>query len=174
MFWITMGIECGNEEFRCTHLKRSMSNSLIEKSVMILDQCGQGASLNSIIGFPHESRELMFETIMLNRELFRINPRIRANISVFTPFRGCELYDESVKAGLFLQVPYLDQTNISSSALRLDTLTDEQFAGICRAVPLYVYLPDEDLSSISVAESFSEEGTKTYESLNNKLKTLLL
>lgn len=173
MFWITMGIECGNEEFRRTHLKRSMSNALIEKSVMVLDQCKQGASLNSIIGFPHETRELMFETIMLNRELFRINPRIRANISVFTPFRGCELYDESVKAGLFSPVPYLDQTNISSSALRLDALTEVEFAGICRTVPLYVYLPDEDLISIGAAESCGEEGTKTYESLNNKLKMLL-
>lgn len=174
MFWITMGIECGNEEFRRAHLKRSMSNELIKKSVMVLDQCGQGASLNSIIGFPHENRELMFETIMLNRELFRINPRIRANISVFTPFRGCELYDESVKAGLFSPVPYLDQTNISSSALRLDALTEEEFAGICRTVPFYVYLPDEDLASIGLAESFSEGGTKTYELLNNKLKTLLV
>lgn len=173
MFWITMGIECGNEEFRRVHLKRSMSNELIKNSVKVLHQCEQGASLNSIIGFPHETRELMFETIMLNRELFRINPRIRANISVFTPFRGCELYEESVKAGLFSPVPYLDQTNISSSSLRLEALTDEEFAGICRTVPLYVYLPDEDLDLIGAAESFSEEGTKVYESLNNKLKTLL-
>jgi len=173
MFWITMGIECGNEEFRRTHLKRSMSNELIKKSATILEQCGQGASLNSIIGFPHETRELMFETIMLNKELYRINARIRANISVFTPFRGCELYDESVKAGLFSPVPYLDQTNISSSALRLDTLSDKEFAGICRAVPLYVYLPDENLASIIAAESFSEEGTRAYESLNNKLKQIL-
>lgn len=173
MYWITMGIECGNEEFRRVHLKRAMTNERIKESVMILEQCGQGASLNSIIGFPHETRELMFETIMLNRELFRINSRIRANISVFTPFRGCELYDESIASGLFSQVPYLDQTNISSSALRLDALTDEEFAGICRTVPLYVYLPDEDIDSIGIAETFNELGTKTYEALNRKLTTLL-
>jgi radical SAM superfamily enzyme YgiQ (UPF0313 family) len=173
MFWITMGIECGNEEFRRLHLKRSMSNERIKESVMILEQSGQGASLNSIIGFPHETRELMFETIMLNRELFRINPRIRANISVFTPFRGCELYDEGVKAGLFSPVAYLDQTNISSSVLRFNTLSDEEFAGICRTVPLHVYLPDEDADLISIAEAFDELGNKTYESLNRKLKTLL-
>lgn len=173
LFWLTIGIECGNEEFRKKYLKRSMNNDVIVKAVKILDECNQGASLNSIVGFPFETRELIYETIMLNRNLFKLNRRIRANISIFTPFRGCELYDACIKNGFLEPASYLDGTNICESVLKLDSLTRQDMAGLYRAFPLYIYLPDEYLDRIKLTESFSEEGNIEYEVLNRKVNNYI-
>ena len=135
----------------------------------MLAKCGQGSSLNSIIGFPFETRELIYDTITLNRELFKINKRIRSNISIFTPFRGCELYDLCVSHNLLRQqaAPYTSHTNITGGSLiKFDSLTDEQLNGLFRTFNLYVYLPDEYTGRIRIAESFTPEGNREFNALS--------
>lgn len=166
LFWLTIGIECGNEEYRRTYLKRSMSNKTIIEAIKVLHECGQGASLNSIIGFPCETRDLIFDTIMLNRALFKLNNKIRANISLFTPFRGCELYDLCVEKKFLKPAPFIDNTNISSSVLELDTISSQELDALYRTLPLYIYLPDQYLDRIKVAEQFTDAGNEEYRKLN--------
>lgn len=170
LFWLSIGIEHGNEEYRKKYLKRDMKNAKIEEVIGILDKCDQGASLNSIIGFPFETRELIYDTIMLNRELFKINNRIRCNISIFTPFRGCELYDMAVENGFFDPIPYTNHTNVTGGTLlRSPHITKEEINGLYRAFSLYVHLPDEYFDMIKLTERFTPEGDGMFEKLNKKV-----
>lgn len=167
LYWLTIGIEHGNEKFRKKYLRRDISNNVIIEGIKILNQLDQGASLNNIIGFPFESRELIYETIMLNRALFKLNNRIKSNMSIFTPFRGCELYDLCIKNKLIEPVPYLSDTDFtSSSVLTFPNLTQKELQGLYRVFPLYVYLPDNYLDKIELAEKFTEEGDREYNKLN--------
>jgi len=170
LFWLTIGVEHGNEEYRNKYLKRYTKNEKTIEVVKILDKCDQGASLNNIIGLPFETRELIFETIMFNRQLFKLNNRLKSNVSIFTPYKGCELYDLCVSNKLLDPVPYTNHTNIIGDLpLKSDLLTDEEINGLFRTFNLYVYLPDEYLDRIRSAESFTPEGNKEFESLNEKV-----
>ena len=174
LFWLTIGIECGNEEYRRKHLKRKMSNDTIIDAAKILDELGQGASFNSILGLPFETRELIYETMELNRKIYKINRLIRANISIFTPFRGCELYDICIEKKMITPSSYISDTNISNtSMITLDSLSGDDLKGLYRTFPLYVYLPDEYLDRIAAAEQISETGNKEYEDLNRCVERLL-
>ena len=174
MYWLTVGIECGNEAYRRTYLHRKATNAAIVRMVEILEICGQGASLNSIIGLPFEDRDLILETIGLNQRLYRINRGVRINISMFAPFRGCELHELCVRHNLMADVPYLAQTNVSGvSPLSFEKLTAGQLAGLYRTFTLYVYLPDEDLDDIQRAEALTPEGDAIYARLNDKVNDVL-
>ncbi len=169
LFWLTIGIEHGNEGFRKKYLKRDTKNDQIVEVIKMLDKCDQGVSLNSIIGFPFETRELIYDTMLLNKRLFNLNKRIRSNISIFTPFRGCELYELCVSNNLLRQqeTSYTSHTNITGGSLiKFDSLTDEQLNGLFRTFNLYVYLPDEYTDRIKTAEHFTPEGNREFNALS--------
>jgi len=175
LYWLTIGIEHGNEDYRRKYLKRDVSNNVIIDSMKIINELEQGASLNSIIGMPFESKELIYETIHLNRLLFNVNKRIRCNMSVFIPFRGCELYDLCLKHNLIDSTPYLNYTNITSfTALRFPNLTQSELQGLYRTFPLYVYLPEKYLDNIILAEEFSDSGNNEYAKLNKLVNEYIL
>ena len=51
------------EEFRKKHLNRMMSNSVITKALKLVSSFEIPFSVNNIIGFPFETRELVFDTL---------------------------------------------------------------------------------------------------------------
>jgi len=60
---ISVGIEHGNEDFRRTILKKFFSNEDVIKAFKILNKYQLKVSVNNMIGFPEETRELIFDTI---------------------------------------------------------------------------------------------------------------
>ena len=66
---INVGIEHGNEKYRKEMLQRAMSNDLIISALKILDNANIPVTVNNILGFPDETRELVFDTINLNRSI---------------------------------------------------------------------------------------------------------
>jgi radical SAM superfamily enzyme YgiQ (UPF0313 family) len=66
---IGLGIEHGNAKFRETMLDRRVSNETIVTRLKILNAYGVKFSVNNIIGFPDETRDLAFDTVRLNREI---------------------------------------------------------------------------------------------------------
>ena len=55
---ISFGIECGNESFRDKVLLRKPTNEQLIESFSIIAKSGIAFSINLIIGFPGETREL--------------------------------------------------------------------------------------------------------------------
>ena len=65
---VTFGLEHGNEDFRRDVVKREYSNEDAVKKIKIVEKLGITFSVNNIIGFPDETRELAFDTVELNRQ----------------------------------------------------------------------------------------------------------
>ncbi len=162
---ITAGIESGNEDFRKGVIHRMMSNQKILDAFRILKKTKMQVSGNSIIGFPGETRELIFDTIELNRELNLSNNMIHA----FTPYRGTSLYEISVQRG-YISADHISGDYRSDYTLNQPHITKEEVLGLQRTFNLYVKFPKEIWPEIKIAEKFDEEGNKKFEELGRIFK----
>ena len=94
---ISMGIECGDEEFRRKHLNRFMSNDVIIKAFDLLRKAGIRTLSFNMIGFPFDyDDKLTKQTAILNK---LINPNF-VQVTWFYPFPGTKLYDHCVENDL--------------------------------------------------------------------------
>lgn len=157
---IGIGIEHGNEKFREKALQRRVSNSTIVKKLQILTDYDIKYSVNNIVGFPGETRDLAFDTIRLNRELSADT----RNMYTFTPFHGTRLRDVAVDKG------FLDSEVICSSLLTPTILDMPQFSrsaieGVRRCFVPYVLLDEDRWPEIEKAEQLTSDGDAAWEKL---------
>jgi radical SAM superfamily enzyme YgiQ (UPF0313 family) len=95
--YISIGVECGDEEFRKKRLNRHMTNSDIIKAFCLCRENRIYTSALTIIGFPFgNDKELTSSTIEL---ITTIKPDY-LQTSIFYPFVGTPLYDYCVKNDL--------------------------------------------------------------------------
>jgi radical SAM superfamily enzyme YgiQ (UPF0313 family) len=156
------GIEQGNEEFRKKMLNRKISNERILEAIRIVEKYEIPYTVNNIIGFPGETRELIFDTINLNRQL---NPT-SINCYMFTPYRGTWLRDYCVKHD-YLDPDASTMQSLDGADIRYDTITKEELYGLQRTFNLYVRLPESDYGLIKKAEKFDDEGNEIFQFLSN-------
>ncbi|MBF0128670.1 MAG: B12-binding domain-containing radical SAM protein [Alphaproteobacteria bacterium] len=154
---ISVGLESGNAELRRTRLGRDIEDKTIIRAFELLRESGIRVSANNIIGFPFETREMIFETIELNRT-------IQANgvmVSYFSPYKGCTLREVCEVEGYIKDAdiamdyrlgPSMDMPQMSAAAL----------AGLHRAFPLYVKFPKEEWPEIRKCEAFTPEGDAAF------------
>ena len=160
---MSFGLECGNEDFRAKVLLRKMKNStLIEKFHIIADG-GIPYSMNNIIGFPGETRDLIFETIELNRQI----PAYDAlTASVFVPYNGTVLRDLAVEKG------YIDKDlivcDMHHSTLNMPQLPTEELDGLLKTFPLYVHFDKSVWKDIKRAEKNDAIGSKIFNDLKER------
>ena len=94
---ISIGLECGNEEYRRTMLQRPVSNTKTIEACLLFKDSPIQLSANNIIGYPEETRELIFDTIELNRQ---VSEGVEAHsCSIFQPYRGTWLHKYCVEKG---------------------------------------------------------------------------
>lgn len=171
MFWLTLGVEHGNEEFRKNILQRTCTNESIIKGITILQKCGIGASLNNMMGLPGENRELVFETIKLNKKLFEINDKLEFNIFMYVPYKGTGLYDMAKNKGLLPDRPYTAGSSLlSDSTLNFPHAFKEELKGLMKTFNLYIKLPEQYWPQIKIAEKSDEEGEAMFKSLSQPLQ----
>lgn len=167
---ISVGVECGNEEFRKKVLKRNVSNEEIVQKIRILEESGIAFSINDIIGFPNETKELIFETIELNRKFSGYDT---ITVSIFTPYHGTELRELAIKKG-YLNPNIITTHTTSSSLLKMPTLTPEEIDGLMRTFCMYVKFEKDKWPQIRRAEKFNEEGEKIFDELSEEFKERFL
>lgn len=93
---VGIGVESGNEWLRKYLLNRRVSNDQIVKAFQLLRHFGiQRLSFN-ILGFPFETKELMEETLSLNK---RIRPEM-GGVFYFFPYPGTQLHSICKEFGL--------------------------------------------------------------------------
>ncbi|MCH8003686.1 MAG: B12-binding domain-containing radical SAM protein [Nanoarchaeota archaeon] len=166
---VTVGIESGNEEYRKKTIHRMMSNQRMIDACRILMKTKMQISGNSIIGFPGETREMIFDTIELNRKLELSNTMVH----VFSPYRGTSLYDLSVKKG-YMPPDQIAGDYRSDVTLNMPHLTKEEVLGLHRTFAMYVKFPKEMWPEIRIAERFDEEGNKKFDDLSKIYKEKFL
>jgi anaerobic magnesium-protoporphyrin IX monomethyl ester cyclase len=157
---LQFGIEHGNEEFRARMLNRTGSNKQMLQGFKIVEKYQIDYTVNNIIGFPDETRELIFDTINFNRQ---INPAT-INCYFFTPYKGTALYQYCIENGYLAKDAKVHQL-LDGAALNMKTITYQELKGLQRTFPLYAKMPEEEWDRIRIAESFNEEGNRMFEEL---------
>ena len=162
---IAVGVECGNEEYRRRVLFRNYSNEKLLTHLAYLDRGGIAFSLNNIIGMPDETRDLIFETIEVNRQVQEFDT---LTVSIFTPYRGTKLRDYAVAKG-YLDADAETVSTTSRSVLSMPSLTADEIDGLMRTFPLYVRLPASCWPEIRQAEHDAALFTKLSEEFQRSI-----
>ena len=155
-----MGVEHGNEEFRKKMLNRRISNSKIIRAFEIASNANCSVTSNNMIGFPGETRELVFDTINFNRQL---PEKVEATGAfIFSPFRGTPLRDIAIRLKQLDPGTIVSMNYTSGTALNLPGLSQEELVGLTRVFSFYMKFPETMYEQISIAEKFDEDGENMY------------
>ena len=163
---ISFGLECGNQEYRRKVLTRRPTNDQILGYFETIADSGIAFSVNNIVGFPDETREMIFETIEVNRQLRGYDSM---TVSMFTPYHGTKLRDLAIQRG-YLDPEVITTHTTSSSLLNMPQLSSVELDGLIRTFMLYVRFPKEDEPKIRLAEEDSEEGNKLFANYQEKYR----
>jgi len=157
---ISIGLEHGNEEFRRRMLNKNFTNEQAINAFKILEKYRIPVTVNNIIGFPDETRELVFDTIKLNRQIHTDT----INALCFVPYTGTPLRQYCIDKG-YLDPNAKTDSVIKRSILNMPNFTADQIQGIIRTFSLYVRMPESYFDRIRIAEQLDEEGDKMYSEL---------
>lgn len=132
---VKFGVESGSEKVRRTILNRHMSNESIVEALAAVARHGMHSSVFIIIGFPHEGREDVFETIRL---LGRARPG-RFRWTYFFPFPGTKSHQISVEGG-FIDFDRMQQLQnfTDQSCLEFGAEHDFLLKKVGRIMPWFV------------------------------------
>jgi anaerobic magnesium-protoporphyrin IX monomethyl ester cyclase len=161
---MSLGVEHGNVEFRRNVLERKMSNQKVIDGLKILSDMGLRFSVNNIMGFPGETRELAFDTIRLNKE-FSATDR---NCYPFTPFHGTPLRAKCEVLGLVTKEAIVQSFSVHGSVLDMPQFPRSEVNGLCKTFNLYVNFPESRWPEIEKAEIETKEGRKIFEQLRDE------
>jgi anaerobic magnesium-protoporphyrin IX monomethyl ester cyclase len=155
---ISFGIECGNEEYRSNVLLRKPTNQDIINQFEVIAQSGIAFSVNLIIGFPGETRELIFNTVDLVRSIGGYDT---LTVSIFTPYHGTVLRKVAVKNG-WLDDATITKHTTSNSLLQMPKpyLSADDIDGLMRVLPLYCYFEKDAWDDLRRAETPDAEGDR--------------
>ncbi|MDD1663984.1 MAG: radical SAM protein, partial [Methanomicrobiales archaeon] len=156
---ISIGIEHGNEEFRRRVLRKHFTNRQVLEASSVLARYGIPVTVNNMIGFPGETRELAFDTIRLNRQITADS----INCFAFKPYHGTRLREVAIAEG-YLR-PSDPVRSIVSSTLDMPRFSSEEINGILRTFPLYIKFPEDRFDEIRLAEKNTGEGNAAFRSL---------
>lgn len=167
---LSVGVECGSQIFRNNVLNRHISNQEILEKTEVIKKGGIPFTVNNIIGFPGETRELIFETIELNRQLSGYDT---LTTSIFVPYQGTKLREEAIKKG-YLDPETTTTHTTSSSLLHMPHLTSQEIDGLMRTFTMYVGFPKKWWPHIEKAEKFTEEGNEIFAKLGKIYRDVYL
>lgn len=160
---ISIGLEHGNAEFRKKVVGKSFSNQAIIDVFKILDKYSIPVTINNMLGFPGETRELIFDTIELNRELGTDS----INAFYFMPYRGTAMRVECEEKGYITEE---SQTKglMSGPIMTMPQLPNDELLGLVRTFSLYVKFPIEEWPEIRIAEKFDDEGNAKFAEMSKR------
>ena len=160
---ISIGLEHGNEQFRREIVGKGFSNQQMIDAFRILDSTSIPVTVNNILGFPGETRALVFDTIELNRVLGTDS----INAFLFTPYRGTSMYESAVARG-YLKPGAETNSLVTGSVLDMPTISKDELMGLVRTFSLYVKFPREEWPEIEQAEHFTAEGNAKFDELSRR------
>ena len=158
---VNIGVEHGNHKFRADVVGRSYKNEIAERSFEIMYNGNISTVSNNIIGYPDETRELIFDTIELVRKLKCTD----INAFTFTPYHGTALRGLCEKKNYLDKDVLADGFYIQDSLLKMPTITKEEIRGLMKTFVLYARLPRSIWGEIRIAEAETDEGVNKYKEL---------
>lgn len=159
------GIEHGNFQFRKEVVKRAYSNELVVERMRIPRRLEIQFSVNNIIGFPSETRELALDTIELNRQV----PSDTLSCSIFVPYHGTALRQMAIQLG-YLHPDTICPTNSDDSVLHMPRpyMSPGELRALRRVFTMYVKFPKDRWPEIRRAEELTPAGDALWEKLREE------
>lgn len=147
---VKFGVESGSPKVRQTILNRHMSNDSIVEAMATVRRYGMHSSVFIIIGFPHEGREDVFDTIRL---LGQAKPG-RFRWTYFFPFPGTKSHQISLDGG-FINAQKMERLKNFTDESCLDFAPEHNFLlkKIGRIMPWFV----NAYSDLPVADFYREK-----------------
>ena len=157
---MSLGVESGSERILRDICNRGTTVPHIKRAFGIIKKYGLRSNAYTMIGFPSETREEVFETINLIRE---IKPDVSI-MSVFYPFKGTPLRQ------LCLDKGYIDGTEKAKtftdiSVLKNQPMSSSEIRNLRRAYRLYTKLPKEYFPQIELCEKDYENNKELFQKL---------
>jgi radical SAM superfamily enzyme YgiQ (UPF0313 family) len=153
---ISIGLESGNEEYRMNILNKRFTNDQFLRSANILKLNGIKFTTNNIIGLPDETREMVFDTIELNRQITNWSNDVNQVISTYVPTGGTDLQKYCLEKGYFNLDEYLNMPYGGfhiSIYLNMPQLPPKDVVGLLRTFPMYVRFDKDRWDEIKLAET---------------------
>lgn len=163
-----VGIEHGNEIFRKRIINRKISNDEIRRAFAIVGSSNFATAANNIIGFPTETRGLIFDTINLNREVAGWFDSV--GCFIFSPYHGTMLRSLAIEKKYIKPDTLADANTLGSSILKMPLLPNEMLTGLQRTFSMYVRFPKSRWDEIRIAEQFTDEGNKMFARLSEEFR----
>ncbi len=160
---ISIGLEHGNEDFRKKIVGKGFTNQEIVDIFKILDKYSIPVTINNILGFPDDTRELIFDTIELNRQLGSDS----VNAFYFMPYRGTAMRAECEAKG-YITKDTQTQGLASGPVMNMPQLSNDELMGLVRTFSLYAKLRKNEWDDIRVAEKFDEVGNHKFKELSKR------
>lgn len=160
---MSFGMEHGNEKFRREVVDRDYTN---EDAIAALKNPGKldiPFTINNIIGFPDETRELAMDTVEINRQIDSFN----LSCSTMAPFQGTAIRALSEKRG-YIDPELISPPNAHMSTLNMPNFTKEQIYGLQRTFVMYVKFPKNRWPELKKAEKLTPEGDAIWNSLRDE------
>jgi len=167
---INVGVESGNEEFRQKELHRRPTNERVITGMSEAIRAGANIGANVIIGFPGETRDMIFETIELVRKVKEratehvgeklASLRLSIMVHLFQPYAGTPLRQKAIDMGLIPK-------DFVCGDYRMDPqgtgfVSPEELKGLQRTFNLYVENPKQMWGEIKLSESFTDKGNTKF------------
>ena len=162
---VAFGVEHGNEKFREKILYRRVPNEAMIESMKVVTDMGIPISVNNIMGFPTETRDLVFDTIELNRHFMSDG----INAYSFTPFHGTPLRTLAEQLG-YVAKGALARSIMVPTMLSMPQFPKDEIEGVRRCFVLYVKMPKQRWQDIRRAEALTEEGDRIFQELKGECR----
>jgi anaerobic magnesium-protoporphyrin IX monomethyl ester cyclase len=161
---VSMGFETGNEAFRKGQNKAVSSKQALKSFHSIADMNIRTVSFN-MIGFPGETRDLIFDTIDFMRAAKVHSP----SIGFVYPFKGTALRDQVIKENLF--DPLIEEYGSAQwcrdyPAIQNPDISPEEYAGIFRTFIFYCKMPRKYWGDLRIAEKLNDQGDAMFEKMS--------
>lgn len=155
---LLIGVESGSEKLRREVLNRRMTNDQIIKTFKLAHDLGFITWSFNIIGFPGETKEMLKETIKINRTIMPNH----VQTSIFYPFPGTDLYEFCKNNGL---LTHLHKKSFfeTKSTIKLTAMTKWELAFYSKVFlfnVLIIKLRKEGL--FKILREFFRSPQKTY------------
>lgn len=159
-FQVSMGVESGSERILFDVCNRRTPVAKIRAAFAKLHERKIRTAAFFMIGFPYETREEIFETIHLCRD---IRPTVSI-VSIFQPLHGQDLREVCIREG-FIGGGETQLTFTENSMLNMPQISAAEIANLRRVFLLYASLPDEYYDQIEFCERDFEGNAALYERL---------
>ena len=134
------------------------------RNFKLLNDAGIPYSVNNIMGFPHETYELAFDTVELNRQV-DANDR---NAYAFTPFHGTPLRATCEELGFLKEENIVHSIFVNGSLLNMPQFPQKTINGLIKTFNMYVKFPKSRWTDIRRAEAETPEGHRVYDELRRE------